>query len=678
MTGEYFFAAGVSALDGSGDVETANAAGDVLYTFDDLGRTATITDSTGVTTDSYDADGNLIKQVKPEGTINYVDDPATGRLMETWTGTDRGHEGTDTSYAYDAQGRLSTTTVTVLNGVTLSAAQITVDTYDAEGNKATELLPNGLLTTYTYNGQDQLTGEAVTKGGTDVFTQQYTLAANGRRDAVNETQYNADGSVFSSVQTNWGYDNLDRLTSEDYTSSVAGQSYADAFSYDLVGNRLTKTHDTSGNDESIAYTYNNDDQLLTETGTLNGSPEYATTYGYDANGSLTSKTRTGASPETDTYTYNLQNQLASSTVNAVTTTYATDAAGDRVSVTTGGTTTTSVVDDNNLTGYSQVLEQSTGGNITTSYIIGDRVLGQGSAGTPSYLVVDGQGSTRLVTDTAGAVTARYSFDAFGNALGFTASGAVTSFLYTGQQFDAGLGEYNLRARYYDPGTGTFTSFDSADNGDADPRDLHKYLYAGANPVNAYDPSGHYTQAFGYAAHEVIGAAYEATHPYSIINATTGVFSALKPDIYDPLNRGYAEIKPLSFPGVTSGLLQIVSYDGVYGPRGELGLGYHRITDWPASPTFATVVAADGESDEIVYFNVDGLIFYTNLIEDVEDLKQLRNPSQLYQFLRDSVKEQFENIKETAQNLVKQVLGEEEADLGATEGIATLDSLEGAP
>jgi RHS repeat-associated protein len=510
-TGEYFFAAGVSALDSSGDVQTSLAGDSTVTTYDNLGRTATVTDSTGTATDSYDAEGNLIKQVKPEGTINYVYDPATGRLMETWTGTDRSHEGTDTSYGYDAQGRLSTTTVTVLNGVTLSAAQLTIDTYDPDGNKATELLPNGMLTTYTYNGQDQMTGDTVTKGGTDVFTQQYTLAANGRRDAVSETQYNADGSVFSTVETAWGYDNLDRLTSEDYTSSVAGQSYADTFSYDLVGNRLSKTHNTTGNGESIAYTYNNDDQLLTETGTLNGSPEYSIVYAYDANGSLTSKTRTGTSPETDIYAYNLQNELVGSTVNGVTTTYATDAAGDRVSVTAGGTTTTSLVDDNNLTGYSQVLEQSTGGTITTSYIIGDRVLGQRSAGTPTYLVVDGQGSTRLVTDTTGAVTVRYSYDAFGNALGFTASGAATSILYTGQQFDAGLGLYHLRARDYDPETGTFTSFDSAMNANADPSDLHKYLYADGDPVDYVDPDGHaaLTNALlGTAVHGFLNRAFE--------------------------------------------------------------------------------------------------------------------------------------------------------------------------
>ncbi len=87
-----------------------------------------------------------------------------------------------------------------------------------------------------------------------------------------------------------------------------------------------------------------------------------------------------------------------------------------------------------------------------------------------------------------------------------------------------------------------------------------------------------------------------------------------------------------------------------------------------------MVAADGETDEIAYFNVDGLIFYTNLVEDYEDLKQLRNPSDLYRFLRESIKNQFENIKDTAQNLVKRLLPEEGAEIDSTIAEDTLEDL----
>jgi RHS repeat-associated protein len=61
--------------------------------------------------------------------------------------------------------------------------------------------------------------------------------------------------------------------------------------------------------------------------------------------------------------------------------------------------------------------------------------------------------------------------------------------YRGEQYDADLGLYYLRARYYNPATGRFLSRDPEDGQALDPKTLHKYLYAGADPVNAMDPTG---------------------------------------------------------------------------------------------------------------------------------------------------------------------------------------------
>ncbi|MCY2953143.1 MAG: RHS repeat-associated core domain-containing protein, partial [Planctomycetota bacterium] len=83
-------------------------------------------------------------------------------------------------------------------------------------------------------------------------------------------------------------------------------------------------------------------------------------------------------------------------------------------------------------------------------------------------------------------------DAFGNAL-FTGA-AATTLLYSGEQYDSGLKEYCLRARYYDQAIGRFSSFDFGSDGDtSDPQSLHKYLYASADPVNSIDRSGHFTE-----------------------------------------------------------------------------------------------------------------------------------------------------------------------------------------
>jgi RHS repeat-associated protein len=64
--------------------------------------------------------------------------------------------------------------------------------------------------------------------------------------------------------------------------------------------------------------------------------------------------------------------------------------------------------------------------------------------------------------------------------------------YRGEQYDSDLGLYYLRARYYNPNTGRFLSRDPEDGDPTDPKTLHKYLYAGGDPVNGLDPTGRET------------------------------------------------------------------------------------------------------------------------------------------------------------------------------------------
>jgi RHS repeat-associated protein len=61
--------------------------------------------------------------------------------------------------------------------------------------------------------------------------------------------------------------------------------------------------------------------------------------------------------------------------------------------------------------------------------------------------------------------------------------------YSGEQYDPDLGLYYLRARYMNPLTGRFMSRDPEDGKPVDPKSLHKYLYAGGDPVNVSDPTG---------------------------------------------------------------------------------------------------------------------------------------------------------------------------------------------
>ncbi|MDR2168640.1 MAG: AHH domain-containing protein, partial [Planctomycetaceae bacterium] len=106
-----------------------------------------------------------------------------------------------------------------------------------------------------------------------------------------------------------------------------------------------------------------------------------------------------------------------------------------------------------------------------------------------YFTFDGHGSTRALTDYIGAVVELYSYDAFGNALGFDPSTALTEFLYSGEQFDSKINQQYLRQRYYDPTTGRFNRLDPFFGNLNDPLSLHKYAYANSDAINIFDPSG---------------------------------------------------------------------------------------------------------------------------------------------------------------------------------------------
>jgi RHS repeat-associated protein len=96
-----------------------------------------------------------------------------------------------------------------------------------------------------------------------------------------------------------------------------------------------------------------------------------------------------------------------------------------------------------------------------------------------------------LTDFVGAIVELYAFDAYGNAISFDPSVALTEFLYSGEQFDSKIGQQYLRARYYAPATGRFNRLDPFFGNLNDPQSLHKYLYTHADPVNGIDPNGYF-------------------------------------------------------------------------------------------------------------------------------------------------------------------------------------------
>ncbi len=98
----------------------------------------------------------------------------------------------------------------------------------------------------------------------------------------------------------------------------------------------------------------------------------------------------------------------------------------------------------------------------------------------------------MLTGSGGSIASRFSYDAYGNTLGQTLGASLlppTALLYSGEQFDSDLGQYYLRARYYDPSNGRFNRIDPFAGSSFDPQSLHKYAYAHNDPVDRVDPSG---------------------------------------------------------------------------------------------------------------------------------------------------------------------------------------------
>lgn len=130
---------------------------------------------------------------------------------------------------------------------------------------------------------------------------------------------------------------------------------------------------------------------------------------------------------------------------------------------------------------------------TTFYTYGTDIINIETNGVTSYYIVDGQGSTRALTNAVGLITDTYTYDAFGNLTEQTGD-TENSFLYCGEQYDANTGFYYLRARYMDPSVGRFVTMDPYSGSIFDPISLHKYLYANSNPIAYTDPTGYFSLA----------------------------------------------------------------------------------------------------------------------------------------------------------------------------------------
>ena len=431
-------------------------AGPVSFTYTATGRRQSMADPSGTTTYTYDNRDRLVSKANPEGTLSYNYDLANNLTVLSTTGL-------SVSYTYDVLNRVSA--VAEPNTGTTGYA------YDAVGNLGSFTTPNGVSHAYTYDQRNRLTNLALGTTITPPAGYTYTLDAVGHRTSVAE---------LSGRTVGYNYDNIYRLTGETIACSVNNPtcgSGAIGYTYDRAGNRK-QTTSTQSLIATGQFSYDANDRLSTDT--------------YDDNGNTTVS-------QGVTSTYDFENHLIGSGPN-ITIVY--DGDGNRVKKTVNGVTTTYLVDDLNPTGYTQVVVETIGGD-TRQYVYGLERLSQrrvtAAVVEVRYIGYDGHRSVRLLTESNGAVTDTYEYDAFGNIVNSTGT-TPNEFMFAGEQFDRDLGLYYNRARYYKTDTGRFWTADSHESQAGDPLGIHRYTYAANSPVSLSDPSG-----LDYISDPAIGA-----------------------------------------------------------------------------------------------------------------------------------------------------------------------------
>ena len=222
------------------------------YTYDNLNRLASVTDSYNTVTYTYDNNSNLLQTVKADGSIE--------------------------NYTYNNANQL-TQKVRTLNGAEKESYAYT---YYLNGNIRTqnEVLPTVVNHTYTYDGMGRLTNETVSGDYTRNDT--YTYDKRGNRLSL----VSLDGT------TTYTYNkNNQLLTLDNDTNSIT-------YTYDDYGNRICKEGFIYGSWEWHDYEYDVFNRL--ETVDICGG-SYVQNYTYDGDNIRQTIAESYSEPITDIY-----------------------------------------------------------------------------------------------------------------------------------------------------------------------------------------------------------------------------------------------------------------------------------------------------------------------------------------------------------------------------------------
>lgn len=363
---------------------------------DDAGRLLSVTDPLGRRTRyDYNALNQLTKIIDPFGDTTSFAYDANGNLSSV---TDA--RNNTTSYTYDNMDRLTSRQDPLLKTESFQ--------YDAAGNITKFTDRRGKVTTHTYDSLDRRTfsgfGTVVgSKSTTYESTITNTLDAGDRLTKVVDSKA---GTITRS------YDGMGRLSSE--TTPQGAVSYT----YDAAGRR---TGMTVAGQAAIVYTYDNADRM---TGITKGGS--AVGLSYDAAGRRATLTLpNGVAVE---YGYDRASQLTSLKYKKGAAllgdiSYEYDQGGQRTKQ--GGSMARSSLPQALTSATHNAANQLTQrGAATLTYDANGNLTADG---TNNYT----WDARNQLVSISGAVTASFTYDAFGRRINKTAGGGATEYLYDG-------------------------------------------------------------------------------------------------------------------------------------------------------------------------------------------------------------------------------------------------------
>ena len=470
------------------------------YVYDNMGRVRSKTANGVQTSYQYDIFGRVYQELSPKSFKGYFYEGVSQYAKEQLVGINHQTMYSSTQYEYDAEMRIAQ----VKESGNLTATY----TYDANGNKVSETLANGVVSTYSYNGCNKVTKLVTKSGNSDISSYEYSYYLDGS-DACKVR--NENGTIET---TSYDYDGLKRLTRESISNGKTADTYS--YEYDDYGNRSKMVANGSEEYETVYdYTVNGKYTALLQkeiktveetsnatisdglaisptdliTSTAADAKTEETAYSYDANGNQITKTAEG---KTETNTYDGLNQLIGFTDGETTASYKYNADGLRTSKTVDGKTINHIWDGN-----KQIVVDMDDSDWYSAevYVRGTNLLAKFSKQSGNvktdyqYYTQNAHGDVVNLTDSTGAITKSYKYDAFGVEQNVD-DADNNAFRYCGEYYDSESGTIYLRARYYDPTIGRFISRDSVTGENTDPLSLNLYTYCHNNPIIGTDPSGH--------------------------------------------------------------------------------------------------------------------------------------------------------------------------------------------